>query len=207
MNLPGSEAKKKLYAYILGAVALIAVYYIYSQLWGGSTPAAVAPSAPASVSAPAAQPVAGGPSSHAAKSIAKTAASLDPTLHMERMRAAESVIYDGSGRNIFSSISAPVVIPKPVQSARLVKTSVPVMTGPAGPPPPPPIDLRFCGYFASADGHDRKVILVHGDDVVLARPGDVVLRRYKLLSVSPNSIQVEDLSYNNRQTLPLLTNP
>lgn len=198
MNLPGSEARKKSAAYVLGVVALLALYYIYAQLWGGSS---TAPAAPAT-SAPTAASTTPLASQHAAKTVGTTTASLDPTLHTERMRAAEAVRYDGTGRNIFSANSAPVAIPKPIQPAR----PNPVATAPQvpqGPPPPPPIDLRFCGYFAAPNGDDRQVILVHGDDVLLAKAGDIVLRRYKVLSVSTNSIQVEDLPNNNRQTLPL----
>jgi hypothetical protein len=40
--------------------------------------------------------------------------------------------------------------------------------------------------------------------VFLASDGDVVQRRYKVITVSANSIVVEDLANNNRQTLPLL---
>lgn len=200
MNLPGSEGNKKSVAYVLGIVALLALYYIYSQLWGGSS----GPAAPVAAAAPgtAVTATAGPGSPRTAKSLGTTAASLDPTLHPDRMRAAESVRYDGTGRNIFSATSAaPVAIPKPVQPARPNPVVAP--QAPQGPPPPPPIELRFCGYFATPSGGDRQVILVHGDDVLLARAGDIVLRRYKVLSVSANSIQVEDMPNNNRQTLPL----
>ena len=122
------------------------------------------------------------------------------------MRRTESVAYEGTGRNIFSGITE-VAIPRPIQPARpnpvLAQGPPPP---PPGPPPPPPIDLRFSGYFLSPATGERQVILIHGDDVVLAHEGDVVLRRYKILSVSANSIQVEDMPNNNRQVLPLVSN-
>lgn len=194
MNLPGSEARKKTVAYVLGAFALLALYYIYSQLFvtQGASTAPPPPVLPAAAARPA-----GGTAV-----VAKTTASLDPTLHMDRMRTAESLPYNGTGRNIFSAMAAPAAIPKPIQPARPNPRPVAVQV-PQGPPPPPPIDLRFCGYFAAPNGSDRKVILVHGDDVLLAKSGDIVLRRYKVLSVSANSIQVDDLENNNRQTIPL----
>jgi hypothetical protein len=46
--------------------------------------------------------------------------------------------------------------------------------------------------------------LLHGEDVFLATDGEIVQRRYKVISVSANSILVEDMTNNNRQTLPLL---
>ena len=58
------------------------------------------------------------------------------------------------------------------------------------------------------DGHGangtRQAFLLHGDDVFLASDGDIVQRRYKVISFSANSIVVEDMANNNRQTLPLL---
>ena len=123
---------------------------------------------------------------------------LDPTLHPEVMAGAESLEYSGKGRNIFSMTSAPVVIPKEVASVRPQPV---VPQPPPGPPPPPPIDLKFFGY--SANNGAKKAFLLHGDDVFIANEGDVVDHHYKVVKISPLSIQVTDLLYNNTQTLPL----
>jgi hypothetical protein len=80
---------------------------------------------------------------------------------------------------------------------------VPVYTPPPGPPPPPPIDLKFFGTATSADG-TRRAFLLKGEDVFLASDGDIVQRRYKIVTISPNSVLVEDMANNNRQTLPLI---
>jgi hypothetical protein len=117
-------------------------------------------------------------------------------------------VYSGTGRNIFSANSVPVVpIPNPIANAR-PKTTLVAQTGPPppppGPPPPPPIDLKFFG-IATVNGA-RKAFLLHDDIVYTASAGDVVLRRYKVIAVDPKTIQVEDMQNNNKQTLPLLTN-
>jgi hypothetical protein len=121
---------------------------------------------------------------------------------MAAMLVTEKLVYTGSGRNIFSTASAPVEIPKPVASAR-PKPVVPVYTPPPGPPPPPPIDLKFFGTASSANGR-RQAFLLHGQDVFLAADGEIVQRRYRVITVSANSILVEDMTNNNRQTLPLI---
>jgi hypothetical protein len=68
---------------------------------------------------------------------------------------------------------------------------------------PPPINLKFFGTATSANG-TRRAFLLNGDDVFVASAGDVVQRRYKIISVDARSIVVEDLPNNNRQTLPLI---
>lgn len=140
---------------------------------------------------------------NAARRVAGSSAALDPALHMEGMLAAEQVEYSGAGRNIFSPNSAPpVVIPKPVAPARpaAMPPPQPVRTGP---PSPPPIDLTFFGTETDAAGK-RQAILLHQDTVYTAQAGDIVLRRYRVISVDARSIQVEDMVTNTRQTLPLV---
>lgn len=139
----------------------------------------------------------------AAKNVGTTAASLDPTLRMGPMLVTESLVYSGSGRNIFSATAAPVDIPKPIAPVRPKGPVVPVYTPPPGPPPPPPIDLKFFGTETSQDGQTR-AFLLNGEDVFLASAGDIVKRRYKVDSIGPHSIVVEDLTDNNKQTLPLI---
>ena len=137
-----------------------------------------------------------------AKSVGTTSAQLDPTLKMGPMLVTERLVYSGSGRNIFSAASVPVEIPNPIAPVR-PKVVAPVYTPPPGPPPPPPIDLKFFGTATAANGR-RQAFLLHGQDVFLASDGDIVQRRYRVISVAANSIVVEDLPNNNRQTLPLI---
>jgi len=138
----------------------------------------------------------------AARNVGSASTQLDPTLHMNAMLVAERLVYSGTGRNIFSAASAPVDIPKPVAPAR-PKSVAQVYTPPPGPPPPPPIELKFFGTETSSTGK-RKAFLLHGEDVFLAGDGDVVQRRYKIITVSASSVLVEDMTNNNRQSLPLL---
>lgn len=129
---------------------------------------------------------------------------LDPTLHMGAMLVTESLAYSGTGRNIFSGTStAPLpAIPKPIKSARPAPATAPQIFTATVPIGPPPIDLKFFG-IETRGGGQRQAFLLRGDDVFLASAGEIVQRRYKVLSIAPNSIVVEDLQNNNRQTLPL----
>jgi hypothetical protein len=196
----GTEDKKKLGVLgIVGVFGIGAAVYMYSQL---STPDAPPAAAPVVVTGPAA-PAAKKTTGSTAKSLGTTSAQLDPTLRMGPMLVTESLVYSGTGRNIFSMTSAPIDIPKPIASARPKGPVVPVYMPPPGPPPPPPIDLKFFGTATSADGK-RRAFLLKGEDVFLASDGDIVQRRYRIVTISANSIVVEDMANNNRQTLPLI---
>ncbi|HEY1757812.1 MAG TPA: hypothetical protein VGG72_20745 [Bryobacteraceae bacterium] len=179
---------------VLGVVMIAAVAYFVSTMFGGS-------SAPSTAAAP---PVENAPQTGTRGENGRAAVKmpplekLDPTLHPEVMAGAEGLEYSGKGRNIFSMVSAPVEIPKVIASVRPQQAMPQV---PAGPPPPPPIDLKFFGY--SANNGARKAFLLHGDDVFIANEGDVVDHHYKVMKITPVSIEVTDLLYNNTQTLPL----
>ncbi len=70
------------------------------------------------------------------------------------------------------------------------------------PPPPPPIPLKFYG-FASKPGEPKKIFLSSGEDVFIAAEGEIVNRRYRVLHIGVNSVEIEDVLQNNRQTIPL----
>jgi hypothetical protein len=202
----GTEDKKKVYlAAGLGGVMLILLIRFLWQTFGPSPTAPAAPppvvtaTRPASTNGETTQENTAGPAygGHQAAKVSGLAA-LDPTLHPEIMRQAESLEYTGHGRNIFSQFSAPPVIPKPIAPIRQAA----VDTGPPPPPPPPPINLGFYGYAAEKTGQ-KQVFLLKGDDIFIASEGDVVDRRYRVVKINPVSVQVEDIPYHNTQTLPL----
>jgi hypothetical protein len=192
----GTESKRQVY--VLAGLLVILFgfggYQIYKMLGGGShhTPPP-----------PAVAQFKGGAASLSAGPDAQKLSndSLDPTLHLERVALNESVEYAGTGRNIFSAESAPVKIEQPIAPARPNPT-VQVAQGPPPPPAPPKIDLKYFGY---AQGQDKsiKAFLVHGDDIFMARAGEIVDHRYKVGAISPGSIQITDLAYNNTQTVQL----
>ncbi len=222
----GAENRKKtITAGALGAVALCCVIYGYNALYGGSgpppaasTPAPATSTAGSTSNARRASNNTGGSNTNnqlglgaaagvAAQKMASTSASLDPTLDESAMLRTESLVYSGTGRNIFSATYVPpVVLPRNVPSARPKPGPVaPAPFVPTGPPPPPPIDLKFFGTATRANGQ-RQVFLLQGDSVYLAAQGDIVARKYKIVGISSNSIQVEDLVNNDTQTLPLQMN-
>lgn len=122
---------------------------------------------------------------------------LDPALRTNLLKGSEDTKYEGRGRNIFrAEAEPPKELPKPT-------TQVMTNPQPQGPPPPPPINLKFFG-FASRPGQPKKIFLAQGEDIFVAGEGDIVNRRYKVLHINPNSVEIEDVLSNNRQSIPLV---
>lgn len=214
----GAENRKKtILLGVLAAAALCGVLYNLSSVFGGSAtpPATVAPVTPA------AAPVrsSGGAAANgrnggagigavpgvAAQKLASTSGGLDPTLDQAAMLRTESLVYAGSGRNIFSATYTPVAavtLPRNVPSARPVVRGPIGPPVPTGPPPPPPIPLKFFGTAQRGHGI-KQAFLLSGDDVYLASPGDIVAKRFKVDQIMAMGIVITDLLSNNTQTLPL----
>lgn len=191
----GLDNKRNLVILAVLAVVMVgAVVYFAKSMFGGSSPA------PAPVQQTAGTPQTGSRNEgeRAAEKLPPLE-KLDPTLHPELMAGAESLEYSGAGRNIFSLVSAPPKIEPLI--AKTVRPGPVVPEPPQGPAPPPPIDLKFFGY--EADNGVRKAFLLHGDDVFIAMEGDVVDHHYKVVKISPLSITVTDLLYNNTKDLQL----
>jgi hypothetical protein len=199
----GFENKKKAtWAVVLGVVALLAfAYEIIPLFTGSSTPAS-------SAQAAAPLPVRVSATRLGAKAAAKKAAradNLDPTLRLDLLAATEKTQYEGNGRNIFVSQPDEVVIPqvmgKPnTDAAAQAKNDV---YKPPTVPTAPPIPLKFYG-FASSPGEPKKIFLKNGEDVFVAGEGEIVDRRYKVVRISANSVEIQDMVFSGPpQNIPL----
>ena len=190
-----------MWAAVLGVLAVLAVAYeIIPMLTGPSSPESSAQAA-APVPRVTARP---------ARKLGKPGKkerteSLDPTLRLELLAASEQTQYQGSGRNIFVS-QAEVVIPPPVAPG---SPDAPGAT--KGPdiypvpqiPAPTPIPLQFYG-FASRAGEPKKIFLKLGDDVWVAGEGEIVDRRYKVIRITPTSVEIQDVVNSGPpQSIPL----
>ncbi|MBV9622677.1 MAG: hypothetical protein JOZ14_01735 [Acidobacteria bacterium] len=200
MNV-GAENRTQLVAAIgLGIVALILVItrFIGSFTMGSSSAAAPPPAVVinpvAERSAPPPRNLARDRNAARGQNVARA---LDPSLHLDLLTASEDTKYAGTGRNIFRVFVEP--LPKPI--VRVVPKQQ-VASAPPPPPPPPPINLKFYG-FATPVGGSKRIFLAQGEDVFIAKEGDIVDRRYKIVRISPNAVEILDVLSNNRQSIPL----
>jgi hypothetical protein len=186
----GTENKTK--TAVAAGLLVLAAIALYNWIHSSDEPAP-APATKVATSST------GAPVKTSGKPVRKTgpvmlAQSLDPTLRVDLLKTSEDVTYKGSGRDIFQNQVEAAPIPE-------VKTPV-IATGPPPPPPPPPIPLKFYGFTGNKTG-PKQVFLSKGDDIFIAKEGQIIDRRYRILKISPTSVEVEDVLTNNRQTLPL----
>jgi len=192
----GLENKKKTtWAAVLAVVALLAVAYEFIPFFTGSS----TPNSSAQAAAPLSQRATTRPGRKMGKKQPRVE-NLDPTLRLDLLASSENTKYEGNGRNIFVSHAEDVVIPRPGFS--------PVMDQQPGyrtpvPPQAPPIPLKFYG-FASRAGEPKKIFLKLGEDVFVAGEGEIVDRRYKVIHISPNSVEIQDVVNSGPpQNIPL----
>jgi hypothetical protein len=186
----GTENRKEMI--FLAVVGVIAVVLAGRAFWPSApeTAPASAGSRPAGFTRVSARRTASG------RVVKAAEPRLDPTLQLDLLPQSEGTEYAGVGRNIFVNGSMPIEKPK-ANGTTEVKQYIPPPI-----PPPPPINLKFFG-FASRPGEPKKVFLSQGEDIFIGGEGDIVDRRYRILRISPASVDVEDVLNNNRQSIPL----
>jgi len=212
----GTENKRQVYIVValFAVILIVGGYELFGPFGGSSTtpPPAAVPNSAAQQTATAnsrpatgAKPASTSQNTEVADAEKLTNNGLDPTVHFEKLEQSEQVGYVGTGRNIFSAESAPVPIENPVTNGRKDVAEVYTPPPPPEPPRPPAIDLKYFGYTQARD-KSIKAFFTHGEDVFMARTGEIVDHRYKVGVIKAASVQVTDLSYNNTQTLPLVPN-
>ncbi len=202
----GTENKRQvIVASILLVILVIFAFVVYRMFFGSSSPSesGPAPAAPALQNPPAPTGISSAASPAAGNEAQRlTNAGIDPSLHFDKLAQSEGIEYSGSGRNIFSAESAPISIPKPLAPVRPNGAPAAAQNATYIPPKPPAIDLKYFGY--SQDEHKvLKAFFIHGDDIFMAKTGDIVDHRYKVGVIHPLNVEVTDLAYNNTQVIEI----
>lgn len=197
MELGLDNKKKTRWAVALAVVALLAVAYEFIPFFTGSTDQA------SSAQAAAPSPVPEKPRGGKKPGKKVRVQNLDPTLRLDLLATSEKTQYEGSGRNIFVSQAEAVVIPHPITPGTSPDVQTVDQWHPPTVPQAPPIPLKFYG-FASRTGEPKKIFLKLGEDVFVAGEGEIVDRRYKVIRISPTSVEIQDvLNSGPPQNIPL----
>lgn len=193
----GSENRKEVIALaIMLPLAILLAVYEFAGMSGTSTSTVAENNAPA---APRVQR--GGVRRTVNNAQTAPELGLDPTLRLNQLKAAEDAKYTGSGRNIFQDQTEIEPPDHPVVQPHNPNPNPAPPVNP-GPPPPPPITLKFYG-FASGANEPKRIFLSQGDDIYIAREGEIVARRYRVVKINNNNVEIEDMQFNNKQAIPL----
>jgi hypothetical protein len=191
----GTENRKQVIALaVLGSIALLALLHEY---WPSSTTGSPAGAQTSSTSATKVTR-----RTKSGKVITVVEPRLDPTLDVSLLKQSEEIKYAGNGRNIFVAGSVATIEPLKGNGTTDHKKVEVAFHMPQAIPQAPPITLKFFG-FENEPGEPRRAFLSQGEDVFIAGEGEIVNRRYRVLRIGPNSVEMEDVLYNNRQNIPL----
>jgi hypothetical protein len=117
-------------------------------------------------------------------------------------------------KNIFEYRQAPPPPPAPgpprgsrtpfqVNGGGIGASGVPPLTPP--PPLPPQIPLKYVGYLTvDAPGAGFTAVLSDDSRHYNVTAGEVLMGRYRVLTISDKIVDVEDLEYKRRQSLPIV---
>jgi hypothetical protein len=197
----GSDNRTKTIA--VAALAVVALLVVIFELMHSlSTVASTSTPTVTNMPVPSPSPARPGRKGAGAAKKVRAPQSLDPTLNLQQLAITEQIKYEGSGRNIF--VSQAEEIPKPLTTGtESGKKDEARIFQPPPVAPPPPIPLKFFG-FANHPGEPKKIFLSKGDDVFIAGEGEIVDRRYKVLRISPNSVEIQDVVGSGPpQSIPL----
>jgi len=229
MKLGTNEPKKLIF---LGVLVALGGYLAYTNLFspGDAAPAAARSSAPVSEPAPISAPAAAPARTLTPRTSPRVAAgrgeefhpvlrskrpedridpaTVDPTLRLDLLAKLQGTEPSTTGRNLFQFGAPPVkadaikqpepkVVPRPMPVAPVVAAA------PAGPPPPPPIPLRYYGSSSSSGSAAKTAFFLDGDEILMAKEGDTLKRRYRVVRISVNSVLMEDTESKHQQTIPI----
>jgi hypothetical protein len=192
----GAENKKEV-RWMIALLAILLLVGIYNFVDFGTSSA----NSPAPAPAPATSTQATMQTTRKSTSpIQATDSTLDPRLRLDILAASQNKKYEAGGRNIFRMEELKPV-EKTIASVRQPYGPEPPPT-PTPTPPPPPIPLKFYG-FASKSSEPKRIFLADEGEVFVARQGDIVERKYKVIQINNTSVVIEDMLNSNRQTIPV----
>jgi len=170
-----SERAKVATLIVLGVVLAAVVFYMYV----GGTSIAVRAGSTA-------------PASYQAMDID------NPALHLDRIERLRKLEYKPTGRDIFSSVLPPP--PKKIEPAH-----TPPPTGPNLPPPPPAlvVPFKYYGFTDDVATKKRRGFFTNGEEVFIASEGELVLGKYRIITISSSSAEVEEVGSSRRATLTM----
>jgi hypothetical protein len=116
----------------------------------------------------------------------------DPELNLDLLEKLDGRPFPEISRNPFE-------YPPPPSAAKSAKAGE---NGPAAPPPPPPLPLKAIGYSVKNGGVPEAVI-TDEEDIYVVHVGETFGKRYQVMSLTPNRVEIHDSSTQQVVQLPI----
>ncbi len=188
MNLSGKNQKWGVGLLgVLSAILVANLVHQYRAMQPGTGHAQEMPS-----SAPASRTVK--PDSHAVSDLLH----YDPEVHFSTLKDLDSRPLPDEDRNPFDFVGGMVAQAPPPQMGG----PVPQSTAPLPPPAPAPPPLKAVGYNELPSGQ-KEAMVTFNDDLSVVHVGDTVGDRFKVLSITPQMVVVENGDTHEKLELPI----
>jgi hypothetical protein len=147
-----------------------------------------------------------------AKVSEKAPAPVDAKLRLDVLEK-ESGGEDAGRKDVFqyhqtpppASVQRGPILPQPSRAPEIGLPQVQSRPQVVTPPGPPPIPLKYQGYAASTvPGGSFTAFLSDDSRHYNVTVGEVLMGRYRILGITDKTVDVEDLEYQRRQSLPIV---
>ena len=190
--IAGTPAQQRRQLITLGLIIVVGVFLYFQFPWAPGVPPATTAEVPRAASNnPAAAPQGAAPSP-----------ALPEPVKLSSLKSVSEETQGARDPFGFGVPPKPPPPPPPPVVIRPTPTPTPVPT-PVGPPPRPKIPVKFLGFAEDPSQPGKLVSLSINGTVVVAREGDVVDGKYRLLKVALTSIVMAYLDGQGQQVIPL----
>jgi hypothetical protein len=151
------------------------------------------------------------PTATANKPAGQAPVASNATIHLDMVDKEEDGDQDIGTRNLFQykPLAPPPPPPRPSGSfgnpnnAQPSQPTQQIVTRPV-PPPIPQINLKYQGFAVSDTPSKLTAFLADDARHYNVTAGEILLGRYRIVTITEKSVEVEDLDNNRRQVLPMV---
>jgi len=123
----------------------------------------------------------------------------NPALKLELLERLKKLQYEGSHRNIFSSVAPPAISAAPPTAVAPPPIAPVVPSGPA----PLVVPATFYGFVTDAQTGARRAFFLEGENVYVIAIGETLLGRFRLVQIGNSSAELEEIGTGRRATLTM----
>jgi len=123
----------------------------------------------------------------------------NPALKLELLERLKKLQYEGSHRNIFSSVAPPPVSAAPPSALAPPPIAPIVPSGPA----PLVVPATFYGFVTDAQTGARRAFFLEGENVYVIAIGETLLGRFRVVQIGNSSVELEEVGTGRRATLTM----